>query len=56
MTNIRCEFSRSHQVTAGDDETIRVVGREFGRDAPPDDTIATYECPEHASEIEREPP
>jgi hypothetical protein len=43
MTNRRRDLVRSRQVTAGDYDTVRVVRREFGRNTPPDDAVATYD-------------
>jgi hypothetical protein len=34
---------RSRRVTAGDHDTVRVLGREFVRNASPDHAIATYD-------------
>jgi hypothetical protein len=43
MTNRRRDLVRSRHVTAGDYDTVRVVRREFGRNTPPDDAVATYD-------------
>jgi hypothetical protein len=39
----RRSLFRSRQGSASDHDTIRVVGREFGGNAPPDDAVATYD-------------
>ena len=43
MTDRRRSLFRSRQGSASDHDTVRVVGREFGGNAPPDDAVATYD-------------
>jgi hypothetical protein len=43
VANCRCDLIRPPQVTAPDYDTAWVVGREFGRDASPDDAVPTYD-------------